>query len=93
MRALFLDIQGVLVEDGLPIPGALELVLGARQRGMLIRLVTNTAIKDHGIIHAELREMGFVLDAAELFTAPLATRHCRQLWGSRRGSAELRGAR
>jgi len=55
MRALFLDIQGVLVEDGLPIPGALELVLGARQRGMLIRLVTNTATKDHGIIHAELR--------------------------------------
>jgi ribonucleotide monophosphatase NagD (HAD superfamily) len=74
MGALSLDIQGVLVEDGLPIPGALELVLRAGQMGVLIRLVTNTATKDQGAILAELRAMGFEHDAAELFTDPLAIR-------------------
>ena len=75
MQALFLDINGLLVEDGLPIAGALQLVARARQRGVPIRLVTNTATKDHATILAELRGLGFELSAAELFTAPLATRH------------------
>ena len=92
-RAIFLDIQGVLVEDCLPIAGAFELVLGARQRRVVIRLVTNTATKDNGTIHAELRQVGFVLIAAELFTAPVVACHCLQFCGSRRGSAELCGAR
>ncbi|MCP9773307.1 TIGR01458 family HAD-type hydrolase [Synechococcus sp. Tobar12-5m-g] len=74
MQALFLDINGVLVEDGLPIPGALGLVARARQRGVPIRLVTNTATKDQATIQAELHGLGFDLEAAELFTAPLATR-------------------
>ncbi|MCT0246694.1 MULTISPECIES: TIGR01458 family HAD-type hydrolase [unclassified Synechococcus] len=75
MQALFLDINGVLVEDRAPIPGAIEVLSEARGRGLTLRFVTNTATRGHGSILRDLREMGFALEAAELFTAPLAARH------------------
>lgn len=82
MRALLLDLQGVLFEDNTPIPGAVATVAAARASGMILRFVTNTATRHHLQILADLRGMGFVIDEAELFTAPLATRNflVRQGW-------------
>ena len=71
-RALLLDIQGVLVDDGRPLNGALEFVQQARCHGLAIRLVTNTATRHHEQLLQDLRELGFAVEAEELFTAPLA---------------------
>lgn len=72
-QALLLDIQGVLVDNGVALDGAVDTVLKARcRRGLPIRLVTNTATRHHKQLLQELRTLGFALEAEELFTAPLA---------------------
>lgn len=71
-QALLLDIQGVLVEDGSALPGAVETVQEVRRRGLALRLVTNTATRHHEQLLEDLLRLGFSLDAEELFTAPLA---------------------
>jgi HAD superfamily hydrolase (TIGR01458 family) len=71
-KALLLDIQGVLVEDGSALEGAVETVQELRRRGVAIRLVTNTATRHHEQLLEDLRQLGFSVDAEELFTAPLA---------------------
>jgi HAD superfamily hydrolase (TIGR01458 family) len=74
MRALLLDLNGVLFEDNTPIPGAVEAVAAARSGGLILRFVTNTATRHHRTILAEMAQMGFDVHEEELFTAPLAAR-------------------
>jgi HAD superfamily hydrolase (TIGR01458 family) len=74
MGAVLFDLQGVLFEDGTPLPGALEAVATARRRGHQIRFVTNTATRSAEDLQADLERMGFRTEPEELFTAPLATR-------------------
>ncbi|MDM7953985.1 MAG: TIGR01458 family HAD-type hydrolase [Cyanobium sp. CZS 25K] len=74
MKALLLDLNGVLFEDRTPLPGAIAAVAAARSRGHLLRFVTNTATRSAQDLQADLERMGFRLEADELFTAPLATR-------------------
>lgn len=81
MKALLLDLNGVLFEDGTPLPGALEAVASARTRGHLLRFVTNTATRSSHDLQADLERMGFWIGREELFTAPLATRHYLQRRG------------
>lgn len=71
-QALLLDVQGVLVDNGVALAGAVETVREARRCGLAIRLVTNTATRHHEQLLQELRSLGFGLEAEELFTAPLA---------------------
>lgn len=77
-QALLLDIQGVLVDNGIALAGALDIVREARRRGLPIRLVTNTATRHHEQLLQELRGLGFALEAGELFTAPLAAQRWLQ---------------
>ncbi|MEB3185078.1 MAG: TIGR01458 family HAD-type hydrolase [Cyanobacteriota bacterium] len=71
-RALLLDLQGVLVDNGVALDGAVDTVTEARRRGVPIRLLTNTATRHHEQLLQELRTLGFALEPEELFTAPLA---------------------
>jgi HAD superfamily hydrolase (TIGR01458 family) len=82
MKALLLDLQGVLFEDGTPLPGAVEAVRHARAENRILRFVTNTATRHPAAILEDLRAMGFEVDEGELFTAPLAARNflLRQQW-------------
>lgn len=70
--ALLFDLQGVLIDDRQPLPGAVEVVAEARRRGLLIRFLTNTATRHHQELQSDLRGLGFSTDPAELITAPLA---------------------
>ena len=74
MKALLLDLQGVLIEDGAPLPGAVEAVGKARAEGRILRFVTNTATRHPLQILRDLQGMGFRVAGQELFTAPLAVR-------------------
>jgi len=82
MKALLLDLQGVLFEDGTPIFGAVKAVEAARAAGRILRFVTNTATRHPAAILEDLRAMGFDVEEGELFTAPLAARSflLRQHW-------------
>lgn len=81
MAALLLDLNGVLFDDGTPLPGAVEAVAAARSRGHQIRFVTNTATRSEESLRSDLERMGFQIESDELFTAPLATRRYLQRRG------------
>ncbi|MBE9153671.1 TIGR01458 family HAD-type hydrolase [Cyanobium sp. LEGE 06113] len=73
--ALFLDLNGVLYDHpGAPLPGAISTLGWARQHGLPIRFVTNTATRDHQQIERDLEVIGIRVQPGELFTAPLAAR-------------------
>jgi HAD superfamily hydrolase (TIGR01458 family) len=73
-QALLLDLNGVLFEDGVALPGAVEGVARSRAQGLILRFVTNTATRSDRTLLSELRGMGFAVEENELFTAPLAAR-------------------
>ncbi len=75
VKALFLDISGVLYENGLPIEGAAAVIDQARRCGLTLRFVTNTATRDRQTIRANLYSMGMVAESEELFTAPTAAKN------------------
>lgn len=65
-QALLLDVQGVLVDNGVALAGAVETVREARRRGLAIRLVTNTATRHHEQLLQELRSISHSLPSAAL---------------------------
>ncbi len=73
-KALLLDISGVLYDATGLISGAKQTVEKARQRGLCLRLVTNTASKSARQIRNDLASLGIDIAPEELFTAPCAAR-------------------
>ncbi len=82
-RALLLDLSGVLYDGTRLIPGAVEAITQARQRGLVLRFVTNTASKPASVILAELLAMGIQARMDELFTAPMAAQRYIEQQGLR----------
>lgn len=74
IKAVCLDINGVLYESNELIEGALNCVDFLRRAGLLIRFVTNTASQNSKQITVRLARMGIKVADGELFTAPLAAR-------------------
>jgi HAD superfamily hydrolase (TIGR01458 family) len=81
MACILLDIDGVLHVSGVPIPGAAEAVAELRERGHLLRFVTNNSTRPRSRLADELRGMGFTLENDELQTTPGAA--ARELSGKR----------
>jgi HAD superfamily hydrolase (TIGR01458 family) len=78
IRAVLLDLDGVLYVEDEPLPGAREAVSELRDRGLALRFVTNTTARPRRRILERLQRLGFELDPAELSTpAALAVRLCR----------------
>ncbi|WP_178861561.1 TIGR01458 family HAD-type hydrolase [Thiomicrorhabdus cannonii] len=75
IKAVLLDLSGVLHEGERVIAGAVETLRWLHSQGYVVRFVTNTATKSHHQIYEMLRAMGFELSETELFTAPQAARH------------------
>jgi HAD superfamily hydrolase (TIGR01458 family) len=78
IKAVLLDLSGVLHEGERVITGAVETLQWLHKQGYVVRFVSNTATKSHHQIYEMLRSMGFELNEAELFTAPQAARHYLQ---------------
>lgn len=77
-KALFLDLSGVLYQGNTPIEGGDKAVSQAREQGLVLRFVTNTATDSRTNILAKLKKMGIHVEENELFTAPIAARHYLQ---------------
>lgn len=74
IKALLLDLSGVLYDGDQAIEGAAEMVQKARDKKLVLRFVTNTATKSRRQILDKLAGMGIELEEDELFTAPDAAR-------------------
>lgn len=77
VRAVLLDLDGVLYVEDEAIAGAREAVAALRDAGLVVRFVTNTTASPRRRILERLGRLGFAVDPAELATpAALAVRHC-----------------
>jgi HAD superfamily hydrolase (TIGR01458 family) len=81
VAAILLDIDGVLHVSGVAIPGSADGIRRLRDAGHRIRFVTNNTIRSRARLAAELRAIGFPLEAEEIETTPLAA--AQRLAGSR----------
>ncbi len=70
IKALLLDLSGVLYVGDTPVPGALEAMRRLRASKLALRFVTNTTRSTRAAILAKLAGMGFAVDEREIFTAP-----------------------
>jgi NagD protein len=67
------DMDGVLVHEGQPIPGAPEFVNRLRASGKPFLILTNNSIYTPRDLQARLRRMGFDVQEAAIWTSALAT--------------------
>ena len=81
MRAILVDVDGVLHVSGEPVPGAAEAVARLRSAGHRIRFVTNNTTRARADLARDLRGLGVHLDDEELQTTPRAA--ARELAGRR----------
>lgn len=70
---LLLDIDGVLAISWEPVPGAVDALKRLRDRGIPLRLITNTTTKTRADLGATLRAAGFDVTDDEIVTAVVAT--------------------
>ena len=72
LKALFIDLSGVVYVGNQAIPGAVAAIAKARTSQLQLRFVTNTARRTRAQLLIDLKNLGFELSPDELFTAPTA---------------------
>jgi HAD superfamily hydrolase (TIGR01458 family) len=78
VRALLVDLDGVLYVEDEPIAGAVDAVAACRGAGLGLRFVTNTTQRSRAHTLEKLERIGVPLASGELITpAVLAVEHCR----------------
>jgi phospholysine phosphohistidine inorganic pyrophosphate phosphatase len=79
VEALLLDLSGVIYVQDEAVPGAAEALTELRERGLPLRLVTNTTMRPRRAILERLDRLGIDADPSELLTpATLARRRCEE---------------
>jgi HAD superfamily hydrolase (TIGR01458 family) len=73
VRAVLVDIDGVLTVSWRPLPGTVEALRRLRDQGLAVRLLTNTTSRTRASIAATLREAGFPVGVDDIVTAPAIT--------------------
>ncbi|MET8026283.1 HAD-IIA family hydrolase [Streptomyces avermitilis] len=73
VRAVLIDIDGVLTVSWKPLPGAIEALRRIRDVGLGVVLLTNTTSRTRASIAATLSAAGFPVGAEDILTAPTAT--------------------
>lgn len=72
-KGVIFDISGVLEFKGETYPGAIKLVDTLRQKGIIIRIVTNSTLRSRKNCAIKLNQMGFKVYEKEVITASYAT--------------------
>jgi len=72
-KGIIFDINGVLEFQGQVYPGAVKLINFLRQKGIVIRILTNSTLKSRKYCAEQLNQMGFHVREAEVITAAYAT--------------------
>jgi phospholysine phosphohistidine inorganic pyrophosphate phosphatase len=69
IHGVIFDIDGVLEYKGIVIPGAVETIRMLRQKGLVLRFLTNSTLKNRQSCAEKLNRKGFQIDPAEVLTA------------------------
>ncbi|MFD7408234.1 TIGR01458 family HAD-type hydrolase [Streptomyces sp. NPDC059866] len=73
VRAVLIDIDGVLTVSWQPLPGAVEALREIRDAGLAVALVTNTTSRTRASIAGTMADAGFPVAAEDILTAPAVT--------------------
>ncbi|MEV7567379.1 TIGR01458 family HAD-type hydrolase [Streptomyces tanashiensis] len=73
IRAVLVDIDGVLTVSWKALPGAVPAMEQLRDAGLRVALVTNNTSRTRAAIASRLAGLGFPVDAGDVLTAPAAT--------------------
>ncbi|MGC9541242.1 HAD-IIA family hydrolase [Streptomyces sp. UG1] len=73
VRAVLIDIDGVLTVSWQPLPGTVEALREIRAAGLGVALVTNTTSRTRASIARTLADAGFAVSAEDILTAPAVT--------------------
>lgn len=73
VKGVIFDVDGVLEFQGRVCPGAVETVQALRDRGIVLRFLTNSTLKSRESCAARLRRAGFDISSEEVITASYAT--------------------
>jgi HAD superfamily hydrolase (TIGR01458 family) len=73
VRAVLIDIDGVLTVSWEPLPGAVAALREVREAGLGVALVTNTTSRTRASIASALEGAGFPVSAEDILTAPAVT--------------------
>ena len=86
IRAVLLDLAGVVYQGEQPLPGAVHAIASLRHAGFRLRFLTNTTRMPRRALLSRLNDMGIAISDEELFTPAQAAR----AWLAARGlSAHL----
>jgi HAD superfamily hydrolase (TIGR01458 family) len=72
-KGIIFDINGVLEFQGRVYPGAVELINFLWQKGIVVRILTNSTLKSRKYCTEQLNQMGFHVRETEVITAAYAT--------------------
>ncbi len=72
-KGVIFDIDGVLEFQGKVYPGAIELIDRLREKGFIIRILSNSTLKSREYCAEKLVKMGFSIFEDEVITASYAT--------------------
>lgn len=73
VAGLLIDVDGVLHNDDVPVPGAPEALQTIRQANLPYVLLTNSTMRTRAALASKLSEIGFPVEAGQLLTAAAAT--------------------
>ncbi len=73
IEAWLTDMDGVLIHEGTPIPGAAEFISKLREFGRPFLVLTNNSIYTQRDLQARLARMGLDIPAENIWTSALAT--------------------
>ncbi|MFF0425121.1 TIGR01458 family HAD-type hydrolase [Streptomyces sp. NPDC004520] len=73
IRAVLVDVDGVLTVSWKALPGAVRAMEQLRAAGLAVALVTNNTSRTRAVIASRLAGLGFPVGAEDVLTAPAAT--------------------
>ncbi|MCU7940659.1 MAG: TIGR01458 family HAD-type hydrolase [gamma proteobacterium symbiont of Bathyaustriella thionipta] len=68
IRAVLLDLSGVLYIGGKLIPGAVEAIERLYQTNIPLRFITNTTRRSHMMVYKDLQKIGFHIELDSIYT-------------------------
>ena len=80
IHSWLMDMDGVLVREEHPIPGAAEFLDKLRERGLPFLMLTNNSIYTRRDLAARLGASGLVVPEESIWTSALATADFLDLW-------------
>ena len=85
IEGCLLDIDGTILQDNVPVDGAIEALASLQRAGFPFRFLTNTTRRPRAEIISRLSEVGFDAPARDCLTAPAVT----AAWLRERGARKL----